>query len=150
MQLSKHFTLEELIKSSLALRLGIDNTPGPAEISCLKDVAENILEPVRERYAVSFTPNSGYRCLALNKALKSGDNSQHIKGQAVDIEIPGVTNLDLALWVFANLEFDQLILECYTPGEANSGWVHCSYIPTGGRKQVLTFSDGQYQEGLIT
>ncbi len=150
MQLSAHFTLDELVKSSLASRLGIDNTPGETEINCLKQVAEHVLEPVRSRYEVPFSPNSGYRCLALNRALKSSDNSQHVKGQAVDIEVPGVTNLDLALWIFANLDFDQLILECYEPGTPNSGWVHCSYVPENGRKEVLTYTDGKYLKGLIT
>ncbi|WP_169542842.1 D-Ala-D-Ala carboxypeptidase family metallohydrolase [Sneathiella aquimaris] len=149
MQLSEHFSLSELTRSDLAARLQIDNTPGPQEIACLKQLAENILEPVRKHYNKPFRPNSGYRCLALNRALKSKDSSQHVKGQAVDIEVPGVSNFDLAEWMYQNLQFDQLILECYKPGDPNSGWVHCSFVADQCRQECLTFSDGSFSQGLI-
>jgi hypothetical protein len=149
MQLSTNFSLQDLVKSDLAMRLGIDNTPPDALIPSLQRLAESILEPIRAHFGIPFVPNSGYRCLALNRAVKSGDNSQHVKGEAVDVEVPGVANFDLAYWVYKNLPFDQLILECYTPGVPNSGWVHCSYTGQQDRHQVLTMTNGKFVNGLI-
>jgi hypothetical protein len=82
--------------------------------------------------------NSGYRGPALNEAVGGSSNSQHCKGEAVDIECPGTGNYDVAKWIEDNLDFDQLILEFYTPGIPDSGWVHVSYKSEGNRKQSLT------------
>ena len=78
-------------------------------------------------------------------------NSQHAKGQAADIEIPGVDNLKLAQYIQDKMDFDQLILECYT-GDPSSGWVHVSYNNNGeNRKDVLTYDrTNGYRKGLIT
>lgn len=144
--LSPHFSLAELTKSSTASRLNIDNTPDNAQIEALKLVALNILEPVRERYG-AFTPNSGFRCQELNSAIGSNANSQHTRGEAVDFELVGVDNYNLACWCQDNLKFDQLILECYD-GSPHSGWVHISYIGNKNRGQVLTISSKGIFEGL--
>ena len=98
--------------------------------------------------------NSGYRGPDLNKAVGGSATSQHCKGQAVDIEVPGVANYDVAEWIKDNLDFDQVILEFYTPGIPDSGWVHVSYNNTGEqRKSVLTAmkENGKtvYKHGLI-
>jgi len=98
------------------------------------------VEKVRAHFGKPVHINSGYRGPALNKAVGGASSSQHCKGEAVDMEIPGVPNGDLAIWVRDNLDFDQLILECYKPGVPTSGWVHCSYKDTGNRKDVLTAS----------
>jgi len=58
-----------------------------------------------------------------------------MQGQAVDFEIKGIDNKDVATWISKNLVFDQLILEFYTPGQPSSGWVHCSYVAGRNRKQ---------------
>ena len=144
--LSPHFSLAELTKSSTASRLNIDNTPDDAQIEALKLVAMNILEPVRERYG-AFTPSSGFRCQKLNSAIGSNANSQHTRGEAVDFELVGVDNYNLACWCQDNLKFDQLILECYD-GSPHSGWVHISYIENKNRSQVLTISSKGIFEGL--
>ena len=99
MQLSDHFTLSELTKSSTAERRGIANEPGSTEIENLITVCDQILEPVREHYGIPFAPNSGFRGLELNRAIGSSDTSQHVKGEAVDFEVPGIANKDVALWV---------------------------------------------------
>jgi hypothetical protein len=151
-QLSPHFTLEELVHSDFALRHQIDNsTSDPAIIEALRSLAANILEPIRAHYGRAFSPTSGYRCPELNHAIHGASNSQHMSGQAADIVLPGLTRLELARWVEQTLDFDQLILEYYTPGEPNSGWVHCSYAsPAANKKQVLTFaaSARDYVSGL--
>ena len=127
MILTQHFTLAELTKSETAIRKGIVNTPDEQAITNLTLVCNIILEPVREHYGIPFSPNSGFRCLELNRAIGSSDNSQHVEGKAVDFEVPGIDNKDVALWVKENCAFDQIILEFYKEGQPSSGWVHCSY-----------------------
>tara|TARA_R110000744_G_C19088609_1_gene532128 strand:+ start:43 stop:495 length:453 start_codon:yes stop_codon:yes gene_type:complete len=148
MKLSDHFTLSELTKSSTAERLGMENEPGPTEIENLIMVCDQILEPVRNYYDIPFTPNSGFRCLNLNREIGSSDGSQHVKGEAVDFEVPGIPNKEVALWVKDNCEFDQLILEFYKEGIPDSGWVHCSYtIKKNNRKSARVF-DGRTWSAL--
>lgn len=149
MQLSKHFKLEEFTKSQVATRNDIKNMPGSGEIKNLENVAYEILEPVRAKFENPVIINSGYRCLKLNKKIGSSDSSQHIKGMAVDFEIMGVPNIQVAYWIKNNCDFDQLILEFYKPDEANAGWVHVSYNEKGNnRKQVLTFDGKKYDNDL--
>jgi len=148
MRLSQHFTLLELTKSQTAARLGIQNSPNPKQIKSLRRVAENILEPVRKRFDKPFSPSSGFRCQELNKAIGSKPTSQHTKGEAVDFEIPGLPNRQVAEWIRDNLEFDQLILEFHDPGEPMSGWVHVSLKEKNNRGQVLTINKNGVQIGL--
>ena len=151
MQLSKHFKLHEFEKSATAIRLGIKNKAGSGEIKNLTDVCYEILEPVRAKFdekPVMIT--SGYRSEELCEAIKSSKTSQHTKGQAVDFEIAGVSNLEVALWVQNNCNYDQLILEFWKEedDDPNSGWVHCSFVEGSNRKQVLTFNGREYKNGL--
>jgi hypothetical protein len=108
MELSRNFSLQELIKSDTAIRLDINNNPNSGQIEKLKALCENILQPVRDA-----------------------------KAEAADFECIGTDNAELADWIYANLPYDQLILEFYTPGEPNSGWIHCSYTTDKPRKQFL-------------
>ena len=136
MKLSRNFSLSELIKSDTAIRLGIDNNPNADQIEKLKLLCENILQPVRDHFGrVKVT--SGYRSVELCMAIGSSANSQHAKAEAADFECLGVDNAELSDWIKNNLDYDQLILEYYTPGEPNSGWIHCSYIPEGRRASFL-------------
>jgi len=148
-KLSPHFTLRELTNSQTATRHGIDNTPDEAALSNLKLICTNVLEPIRAHFGKPFTPSSGFRCLELNRKIGSKDTSQHTLGQAVDIEVPGVSNFILAKWIEANLEYDQLILEHYKKGDPSSGWVHVSYKTNGRKFQTLTFNGKNYARGLI-
>ena len=148
-QLSDHFTLAEAAKSQLAVRKGIDNTPPAVLVPRLVRVASQILEPVRRRYHVPFSPSSWYRCPVLNAAVGSKGTSQHLSGLAVDFEVPTVANVDLARWCASNLSFDQLILEFYRDGDPASGWVHCSIAKDGvGRGEVLTLTKDGARPGL--
>ena len=149
MQLSKHFKLQEFEKSSTATRLGIKNKAGSGEIKNLTDLCYAVLEPVRAKFEKPIIVTSGYRSEELCVAIKSSKTSQHTKGQAVDFEIAGVSNLQVALWIQNNCDFDQLILEFWNEDEgANSGWVHCSYNEGSNRKQVLTFDGKEFKNGL--
>jgi len=147
MNLSKHFTLEEFEKSQTATRKGIKNKAGSGEIKNLGDLCYEVLEPVRVKFDKPVTITSGYRSPELSEAIGSKSTSQHCKGEAVDMEVIGVSNLQVALWIENNLDFDQLILEFWT-GEANSGWIHVSYKDGSNRKQVLTYDGKSYTNGL--
>ena len=136
MNLSRNFSLQELIKSDTAIRKGINNNPNAGQIEKLKALCENILQPVRDHFGrVKVT--SGFRSSELCVAIGSSVNSQHARAEAADFEVMGVDNAELADWIYKNLSFDQLILEFYTPGEPNSGWIHCSYTPEGRRASFL-------------
>lgn len=146
MNLSKNFSLAEMLKSQTAERMGIVNEPNADHIYNMVALAENILQPIRNEYG-PFIVSSGFRSPKLCEAIGSNSSSQHCKGQAVDFEVPGISNFDLAEWVSDNLPFDQLILECFTGG--NTGWIHCSYVPDG-RREELTYNRSQgYRKGLL-
>ena len=150
MQLSRHFTLSEMEKSQTAVRKGISNKAGSGEIKNLTDLCYEVLEPVRVKFEKPVIITSGYRSPELCEAIGSKATSQHAKGQAVDFEIAGVSNLQVALWIQNNCDFDQLILEFWKQEDKdpNSGWVHCSYVDGNNRKQVLTYDGKTYTNGL--
>ena len=126
MNLTVNFTLAEMVKSDTALRHDMDNTPEEAEIENLKRLCEKVLQPVREHFKTGVKVNSGFRHPDVNAKVGGSKTSDHCKGQAADIEIPGIPNADLAVWIMDNLNYTQLILEFYTPGVPDSGWVHVS------------------------
>ena len=136
-KLSTNFSLQEFTKSQTAIRQGLDNTPNDEHLASATALFENVVQKVRDNFGVTVI-NSGYRGPALNTAVGGSSNSQHCKGEAVDIECPGTGNYDVAKWIKDNLDFDQLILEFYTPGIPDSGWVHVSYKSEGNRKSILT------------
>jgi hypothetical protein len=138
MNLSANFSLHELSKSETALRMGFDNTPDEEATENLRLLCEKVLQPVRDHYGKGVKVNSAYRSPESNAAVGGSKTSDHCKGMAADIEIPGVANADLAQWIMDNLEYTQLILEFYTPGIPDSGWVHVSYDPNNLKKQELT------------
>ena len=136
MKLSRNFTLQELIKSDTAIRKGIDNNPNADQIDKLTKLCEKILQPVRDHFGrVKIT--SGFRSPELCVAIGSSINSQHAKAEAADFEVIGVDNAEVADWVYTNCRPDQLILEFYTPGEPQSGWIHASWVEFNPRAQYL-------------
>lgn len=138
MNLSANFSLHELTKSETALRMGLDNTPDDEATENLRLLCEKVLQPVRDHYGKGVKVNSAYRSPESNAAVGGSKTSDHCKGMAADIEIPGVANADLAQWIMDNLEYTQLILEFYTPGIPDSGWVHISFDQNNLKKQELT------------
>ena len=150
MQLSRFFTLAEATKSDTAERLGIDNTPPADVIETMKETCEAILEPVRFKFNRPVVIRSFYRSPALNAAIGSVPHSQHVTGQAVDFEVPGIPNADVAAYVRDHLIFDQCILEFYKPGIPDSGWVHVSFRGNGEcRSECLTVNSSGTFKGLI-
>lgn len=138
MRLSKNLTLQEAVKSNTATRLGIPNTPEQWEINNLRAVAENVFQPVRDHFGVPIGVSSGYRSKALNKAIGGSKYSQHMIGEALDLDadIYGkVTNAEIFNYIKNNLEWDQMIWEFGDDEEPN--WVHVSYKEAGrNRKQI--------------
>jgi zinc D-Ala-D-Ala carboxypeptidase len=153
MKLSSNFSLAEMTKSDTALRLDMENTPGDEEIANMTALCDNVLQKVRDHYGIGVKVNSGFRHPDVNAKVGGSKTSDHCKGMAADIEIPGIANADLAQWIVDNCEFRQVILEFYTPGIPDSGWVHVSYNPDDNKKQVLTAmkENGKtvYKVGLI-
>ena len=154
MKLTANFSLEELTKSETALRLGLDNDPDDTQLANLVALCECVLQPVRDHFGKGVKVNSGLRTLAVNRAIGSKDTSDHVKGMAADIEIPSVPNAELARFIVdSGMEFRQVILEFYTPGIPDSGWVHVSYNPGDNKKQTLTATKQRgktvYLPGLV-
>ena len=139
MKLTEHFNLEEFERSDTARRLGIDNTVPNGLLPNIQALCENVLEPVRQHFGVPIYLSSGYRCTALNKAVRGATASQHMKGEAADIYIkasPQLALWNIYVWMIDNLQFDQLIWETRPNG---SKWIHVSYKSTGpNRQQVFT------------
>ena len=149
MQLTEHFTLAEMTVSPTAKRLGLSNTPTPEHIENMRYCCEKILEPVRKHFGRPVQINSSYRSPLVNKAVGGSKTSQHVNGQAIDFEIPGIDNKVVADWIGDNLEFDQVILEFYTSGDKNSGWVHASIKKEGGNRKVRMIASKSKAGGTV-
>ena len=138
MKLSKNLTLKEVTKSDTANRLGIDNTPEDFDIKNLRAIAEEVFQPLRDHFGVPLFVSSGFRSKKLNKAIGGSKYSQHMVGEALDIDADvygRVTNRELFRFIKENLIFDQLIWEFGDDDTPN--WVHVSYKDKGqNRKQV--------------
>lgn len=146
--LSSRFTLGMLSKRALySHELQAQAGLGIGEIVCnLQQLAVNILEPLAAQYP-GFRINSGFR-RSKNPSSTSGKISQHEKGQAIDIQWPGITPQEYktrAQWCRDNLPYDQLIFE-----HGNSVWIHLSFNRSVSkqRKQVLTMYREQYTPGI--
>ena len=148
-RLSANFSLQEFTKSQTATRKGLDNTPGEQHLANAKELFANVVQKVRDHFGPTVI-NSGYRCKKLNTAIGGSKKSQHCFGEAADIEVPTLSNRDLAEWIKNNLDFDQLILEFYNGKDPRSGWVHVSYkSKEDNRKQCLTINKQGTFSGLI-
>ena len=132
----REVSLKELLFSETGTRLGIDNTPTDQILINLQTLIYEVITPIINQFG-DIKITSGYRSIDLCKAIGSSITSQHTLGQAVDCEVIGVPNKELADWVVNHLEFDQCILEFWKPEEANSGWVHISYNKGNNRKMYL-------------
>ena len=138
-KLSPNFTVGELSRSEAAARKGVDNTPTPEAIENLRALCEKVLQPLRDAMGKPMRINSAYRGPEANAAVGGSKTSQHMTGEAADVEFDGFDNKKLAQKIVdMKLPFDQLILEFYKPGDPNSGWVHVSHKRGGPQRgQVL-------------
>ena len=126
--ISQHISEKEATKSITALRLGIDNTPNSYHRNNMKTLAANVFEPLRQWVGGAIKITSMYRSQELNEAIGGSKNSQHSKGQAIDIDdIYGhKTNAEMFEYIKDKLEFDTLIWEF--GNEDNPDWLHISYV----------------------
>ena len=154
MKLSENFSLEELIRSATATKLGIDNTPDEEHLNNLQVVVDEIAQPLRDHFGKPVRINSGYRSPALNDAIGGSKKSQHSKGEAIDLEIDGVSNMEVAGWITENCDYDQVILEFYNPAEGpNSGWVHASCkanLSENRERNLIALKDGKKTVYVVT
>lgn len=134
--MGKYFDIKELCHSDTANARGIDNTPNPYIKKNLEALIENVLDPVREWYGKPIYVNSGYRCPELNKAVGGVNNSQHINGEAADIDVfDEKENKKIFDYIVNYLNFDQCLWE------NNGAWIHVSYKREGeNRKQALSLN----------
>lgn len=140
-QLSKNFSLYELLVSQEATRLNMSEqfNPPDAVVNNLKALCVNILQPLREAIRIPLQISSGYRCPALNTRIGGATNSQHVTGNAADIQCFKIGNEKLLKKIKElNLPFDQMI------NEFNYAWVHVSFDPARNRRQILeAYKDAQ-------
>jgi len=132
-QLSQNFWLSEFIRSQSATRMGIDNIPSDAEYYNLLYLCKYVLQPLRDHFGPLYI-SSGFRSLELNKVIGGSKTSQHVKGQAADIDSP-TRNKEYFEYIRENLPFDQLIWEFGT--DEMPDWVHVSYDVSKNRRQIL-------------
>lgn len=130
MKLSDNFTLKEFTRSGTAQRNSIDNTPNSVQIENIKDLVENLLQPLRERLNCIITVNSGFRNRLLNRIVGGAYNSQHTFGQAVDIDVSCMPLDEVYKIIINEFEFDKVIFEF---GE----WIHVSYVKGKNRKIAM-------------
>jgi hypothetical protein len=142
MKISEHLSLAEVTRSEYAKRNGINNMPNPEHTENLIELAQKIFEPIRKHFNKPIYISSGYRCKALNTAIGGAKNSQHMKGEALDIDQGNrKENMEIFDFIKNNLEFDQLI------NEFGYDWIHVSYNTSGKQaKQVLD----AIKEGKVT
>lgn len=134
------FTIEELCKSSTAQNKGISNVPNSEVIYNLRMLIIFVLDPIRRKYGKPICVNSGYRSPALNKAVGGAKNSQHLKGQAVDITTHSRSgNKRLFELIRESGCFDELI------NENNFSWIHVSYNVKKNRKIVMEYINNKYK-----
>ena len=141
MRLTRNFTYEELCRSDVAKRRGINNRPRTKEeekrvIENLKALCMEVLQPLRDFLGKPVVISSGYRCPELNKAVGGVRNSQHMKGEAADIHVENTEHLlKIMHFIMDETDFDQLIWE---KNRAGTQWVHVSYKRVGAnRHQVV-------------
>ena len=140
MKLSEHFDLGEFTRSDYAKRNGIKNMPNPEQTDNLRELCVNVLEPIRKHFQIPIFISSGFRSKELNNAIGGAKNSQHVSGEAVDIDhdlsANVVSNRMIFDFIKSNLTFDQMIWEFGT--STNPDWVHVSYVGNGkNRNQIL-------------
>jgi hypothetical protein len=132
MKLSKYFTKEEFEHSNTAVQRSISNVMDSGQTQKAIDLCENVLDKIREYTNKPLKLNCGYRSPLVNKAVGGAKSSQHILGEAADLDLH---SRELFVWIIENLEFDQAIFEFGT--DDNAGWFHLSYRKGRNRKQAL-------------
>jgi zinc D-Ala-D-Ala carboxypeptidase len=138
MKFTNNFSLDEMLISGAAYRYKYHEqfTPSENVIQNLKELCESILQPLRDDLGVPIHVSSGYRCKRVNDKIGGVKSSQHVKGQAADIQVSGISTIDVCKKVLdLGIDFDQMI-------EEYGSWVHISFNARNNRKQVLQKAKG--------
>ena len=131
MNLTKNFTLDEFTLSQTAIRNGIENSPNSDIIKNIKVLCVNVLQPLRNKLKEPIVITSGYRSEMLNRIIDGSNESQHCKGEAADIIVPGMQACELFAFILkSNIKYDQVILEF-------NRWVHISFKQRSNRYRAL-------------
>ena len=149
--IGRHFKLKHLIYSNTAKNNsinnfpGVDNSPSQTEvIENLRSLMEVVIDPIVDVYP-NLIITSGYRCMELNSSIGGSNTSQHVFGQAVDIQIPGLTTAEVYNYIYYQVTgWDQLIWEY--PERGGSSWVHVSYSSRNRRKTTLASKSSTYHD----
>jgi len=136
--ISKHVSYHEGTYSRTGVRRDLDNTPDDGELANMKELAEQVFEPLREWVGGPIKINSFFRGEPVNTAIGGSRKSQHMKGQAIDIDdtFGHKTNAEMYHYVKDNLDFDQLIWEFGT--DENPNWLHISWVSHRPNRKKLT------------
>ena len=139
-KISKHVSYKEGVRSRTADRRGLDNTPNESQLKCMKEIAEGLFEPLREWVGGPIKINSFFRGEPVNTAIGGSKYSQHMKGQAIDIDdtFGHKTNAEMYHYIKDNLDFDQLIWEF--GDDKNPNWIHVSYVTHRENRKKLTIA----------
>ena len=139
-KISEHISYKEGMHSNTALRRGLDNTPGPEQLKCMMEIGRDLFEPLREWVGGPVKITSMFRGEPVNTAIGGSKNSQHMKGQALDIDdtYGHKTNAEMYHYIKDNLIFDQLIWESGT--DENPNWIHMSYVTHRENRKRLTIA----------
>ncbi len=135
----KYFTLQELIRSDVAAKKKIDNTPSFEVVDHLRELTKMILEPMRAAYGKAITVSSGYRCAALNAAVGGKNTSAHLRGDAADLQaadMPGFKKFVRQWLISQRIKFDQCIIE----RSGKTEWIHISIYSSTGSQRGQVFS----------
>ena len=138
--ISKHISYHEGTYSRTGERRDLDNTPNAKQLKCMKEVAENLFEPLREWVGGPIKINSFFRGEPVNTAIGGSTRSQHMKGQAIDIDdtFGHKTNAEMYHYIKDNLDFDQMIWEFGT--DKNPNWLHISWVSHRPNRKKLTIA----------
>ena len=152
MNISPHFTYEELTHSDKAVENGIDNTPSIAQMYNLERLCRAVLEPIRALIGYAAHVNSGFRCVKVNALVGGVVGSSHLSGLAADSIFPSCPLTITAIWIKikdSGIPYDQLIIE-HSP-KTGSTWIHASASLEGiaPRRQAfaLTKRDARVANG---
>jgi zinc D-Ala-D-Ala carboxypeptidase len=132
MNLSEHVTIAEFERSEAAVKHGIANKMNEFETQRAKELCENVFEPIRAYLNKPIRINSGFRSAAVNKRIGGAKTSQHVLGEAMDLDLH---DRELFEWIIDNIDFDQAIYE--GGNDSGADWFHISYRKGRNRKQAL-------------
>tara|TARA_Y100001938_G_scaffold93060_1_gene127550 strand:- start:897 stop:1358 length:462 start_codon:yes stop_codon:yes gene_type:complete len=139
-KISKHISWHEATYSRTGERKNLDNTPNEEQLKCMREVAENLFEPLREWVGGPIKINSFFRGEPVNTAIGGSKRSQHMKGQAIDIDdtFKYKTNAEMYRYIKDNLDFDQMIWEF--GDDKNPNWLHISWVSHRPNRKKLTIA----------